>query len=237
MKLAFYGGGDEEDNIELDELCLSLSENIRPKMTYIPSCSYESEMYFNEFVDQYAHHGVTQFIHFPVDIPFDSIIMNEAFKADIIHLAGGNTYYFLKHLRKNGLIKKLKEFVARGGVLTGLSAGAIIMTPNIETAGFPHFDKDENEENLSNLKGMNLVRFEFFPHYRSSPRYDKELLDHSKNIEIPLYACPDGSGIIVEDHSIKFHGRLYCFFQGKKMMINGRLPLKKYSSFEREILI
>jgi len=236
VKLVFYGGGYAEENFELDDLCLKLSEKEFPKMTYIPSCSYESESYFQDFVDQYADHGVSQFIHFPIDIPFDNIIMNEAFKADIIHLAGGNTYYFLKYLRKTGLIKKLKEFVARGGILTGLSAGAIIMTPNIETASFPDFDKDENEENLTNLKGMNLVRFEFFPHFRSSPRYDKELLQHSKNIDIPLYACPDGSGIIVEDHSIKFHGRMYCFFQGQKMMINGRLPLKEYSTFEKEII-
>jgi dipeptidase E len=236
VKLVFYGGGDEADNFELDQLCMSLSEKIRPKMTYIPSSSYESEVYFKEFVNQYAPHGVTQFIHFPIDIPYDSIIMNEAFKADIIHLAGGNTYYFLKYLRKNGLIKKLKEFVANGGILTGLSAGAIIMTPNIETAGFPDFDRDENDSNLSNLKAMNLVRFEFFPHYKSSKRYDRELINYSKSIDIPVYACPDGSGIIVEDHSIKFHGRAYCFFQGKKMMINGRLPLKKYSSFEKDTL-
>lgn len=235
MKLVLYGGGDEDDNLELDLQTIKLAGKKEPLITFIPSCSYESELYFNEFVDQYSRYGVNRFIHFPIDVPFDNTLMNEVFNSDIIHLDGGNTYYFLKHLRKSGMIKKLKEFVAGGGVLTGLSAGAIIMTSHITTAGFPDFDKDENDERITNFKGMNLVRFEFFPHYRSSKRYDKDLIAHSKKIDFPIYACPDGSGIIVEDHSLKFQGRAYCFFQGKKMMINGRVPLKKLSSFENEV--
>ena len=235
MKLVFYSGGDFEDNFELDKLTLSLCEKENPKITFIPSWSYESEYDFRHFVDQFSRHGVTQFLHFPVDIPFDETLFREAFKSDIIHLDGGNTYYFLKSLRKAGMLKLLKEFVSNGGILTGLSAGGIIMTPNISTAGFPDFDKDDNEVKISNFKSMNLVKFEFFPHYKNSSRYDKDLIIHSKKINVPIYALPDGSGIVIEDHSIKFHGPCYCFFKGQKMIINSRLPLKRYSSFENDL--
>ncbi|WP_127714274.1 Type 1 glutamine amidotransferase-like domain-containing protein [Halobacteriovorax sp. HLS] len=236
MKLVFYSGGCSQDNFELDKITLDLCKKENPRMTFIPSWSYESEYDFRNFVDQYSRHGITQFLHFPVDIPYDEILFKEAFKSDIIHLDGGNTYYFLKSLRKKGMLKLLKEFVANGGILTGLSAGAIIMTPNISTAGFPEFDRDDNDVNISNFKAMNLVKFEFFPHYRNSSRYDKDLVQHSRKINIPIYALPDGSGIIIEDHTIKFHGPAYCFFNGQKIMINSKFPLKNYSSFENDII-
>jgi len=235
VKLVFYSGGDFEENYELDKLTLSLCDTNTPKMTFIPSCSYESEYDFKHFVDQFSRHGVSQFLHFPIDIPFDTTLLKEAFKSDVIHLDGGNTFYFLKYLRSSGMMPLLKEFVAKGGILTGLSAGGIIMTPQISTAGFPEFDRDDNDVRLHNLKGMNLVRFEFFPHYKNSKRYDRDLRAHSLTLDHPLYGLPDGSGIIIEDHSVKFHGPCYGFFKGKKMIINSRLPLKKYSSFENEV--
>ena len=219
MNLCLYSGGEEIDNIALDKKVLSLLKTKDPSITYIPSCSYGSEFYFKDFVQHYKKMGVKRFIHFAVDVSQPEFLINEAFKSDIIHLSGGNTYYFLKYLRKGQYLKKLKEFVKRGGVLTGLSAGSIIMTPTIHTAGFPEFDKDENEENVTNLNAMGLVNFEFFPHYKNSKRYDLELLKHSKKTLSPLYACPDGSGILVEKNSLTFHGKCFMFFQGKKIRL------------------
>ena len=219
MNLVLYSGGFERENLLLDAQTIKLTGKENPSITYIPSCSYDSEVDFNEFIKHYRVLGLSRFIHFPIDVDYDETIKKEAFTSDIIHLSGGNTYYFLKHLRKKGMLKELKRFVKRGGVLTGLSAGAIIMTPTIDTAGFPYFDKDENEENLKNLKGMNLVDFEFFPHYKNSKRYDSELLEHSKKMDRPIYACPDGSGIVIKKESVKFQGKCFCFFKGKKLKI------------------
>ena len=149
--------------------------------------------------------------------------MSEALKSEIIRLSGGNTYYFLKHLRKTGLLKHLKEFVKRGGVLTGLSAGGILMTPIISAAGYPEFDKDDNDEKVRNLRGLNLVKFEFFPHYKNSPRYDKDLIRESKRVDYPIYAIPDGSGVVVTENKLKFIGKSYCFFKGKKVLLSNHL--------------
>lgn len=220
MKLVFYSGGHEEENTLLDQQLLKLVGKEDPLITFIPSCSYESELYFKEFIEQYQRFGVKRFLHFPIDIPYDDILLNEVLKSDVIHLGGGNTFYFIKHLKKTGMLSRLKSFVKEGGILTGLSAGAIIMSPRIDTASFPEFDCDENADNVRSFKAMNLVHFEFFPHYKNSKRYDKELLRYSKQRAIPLYACPDGSGIIVDHENVTFSGKTYCFFQGKKTMIN-----------------
>ena len=114
------------------------------------------------------------------------------------------------------MLAKLRQFVRLGGVLTGMSAGGILMNPTIASAGYPSFDKDANEENIKNLNALNLVKFEFYPHYRNSPRYDRHLSDRSKNISHPVYACPDEGGIAIEEDKMTFVGRCGIFFQGKK---------------------
>jgi len=219
MKLIFYSGGHDFENLSIDKNLLELSNKESPQITYIPSCSYLCDQDFIEFVNQYGKFNIHNIINFPIDIPYTEILKTEVLKSDIIHLSGGNTYYFLKYLRQSGMLSELKQFVKNGGILTGLSAGAIIMTSSIETAGFPEFDKDENDENLKNLKGMGLVNFEFFPHYKNSKRYDREIVSYSRSHDSPVYACPDGSGIIVNNNQLTFIGKAFCFFKGKKFII------------------
>ncbi len=220
MKLVFYSGGDEEENESVDQACLDLIGNPNPTFVFIPSSSYDGEAEFHDFVKQYESFGVSRFIYFPVDIPQDRVLMKEVFNSDLIHLGGGNTYYFLKYLRHYGYLEFLREYALMGKVLTGLSAGAIMMTPNIKTAGYPEFDRDENEENIRNLQALGLVRFEFFPHYKNSLRYDRELIAKSRNLNHPLFALPDGSGIIRNGEQLTFVGKAWAFKGGKKILLN-----------------
>lgn len=221
MKLVLYSGGSAEENQHLDEALIKLCEgreNIQ--FAFIPSHYYESDQEFNEIIQHYRPYGVKRFLKLEIDSHFSQTLKKSVFKSDIIHLGGGNTFYFLKYIKKNNLINELKTWLKNGGILTGLSAGAILMTPKIETAGFPEFDRDDNEDNLKNLTGMNLVNFDFFPHYRNSKRYDKDLINHSKKCPRPVYACVDGSGIIVTDEEVRFIGKTACFSQGNKFFIN-----------------
>lgn len=216
MKLIFYSGGFPQENKKLDNKLIEFIDKEDIKLTFIPSSYIGSSEEYLEIIDQYASYGIKKILKLNIDQPFSQTLKRMAFESDIIHLGGGNTYYFLKHLKKIGLFKDLKDFVSRGGILTGLSAGAIIMTNSIDTAGFPSFDKDDNDESIKNLKGLNLVNFEFFPHYKNSKRYDTELIHYSKQSVYPIYACPDGSGITVNHDEISFIGKTICFHRGHK---------------------
>lgn len=215
MKLVLYGGGHAEENHTLDENLYYLIERRNPKFTYIPSSSYQSEIEFREIIRQYSYYGIKKFMLFPIDIHFDETFLNEVLSSDVIFLGGGNTYFFLKTLRQKKLIPKLKKFVQDGGVLAGLSAGAILMTPNVDTAGYPDFDKDDNDVGLRNLNAMRLVNFEFFPHYRNSPRYYEELIHQSAQTVHPVYASPDGAGIVVNGEMVSFVGKVRLFYHGE----------------------
>lgn len=220
MKLVLYSGGNAEANFELNDIAVKLTGKLSPKLGFIPSASYDAEVDFKYFVEEFSPFGVAKFQYLCADTPFSKTALNEFFKSDLIFLGGGNTFYFLKHLKSSGLFDELKLFAKNGGVLCGLSAGAIIMTPHVHTATFPHFDRDENPFDMKNLTAMRLVEFEFFPHYKNSKRYEEELNFHSKKIKHPLFASSDGGGIVIENHSVRFVGKTYQFFQGKKMAYN-----------------
>lgn len=219
MKLVFYSGGDEVDNELLDRECLKLVDKEDPVFVFVPSDSYDGEVEFRYFVERFKNYGVKRFLYFPVDVPQDNVFFEEVLKSDLIFLGGGNTYYFIKYLRSSGLFKKLKPFVQKGGVLAGESAGAIMMTPTINAASYPAFDRDDNDEKMKNLKSLALVSFEFFPHYRNSVRYDKELKKQSRKLSYPIFASSDGCGVIRDGQKISFIGKGWCFYKGEKISL------------------
>jgi dipeptidase E len=220
MKLVFYSGGTAKDNLSLDKAFIDLIGKKNPVITFIPSSSYLSDQEFKVFVKHYSQFKISRFIHFPVDIPFDQVLFKEVIKSDGIHLGGGNTFYFLNSLRKAKVLNPLRDFVMRGGVLSGLSAGAILMTENIELAGYPEFDRDENSVGLKNLSALGLVDFGFFPHYRNSLRYEIAFQNYSRLKKKVVFACPDGSGMVKVGNEIRFIGRTIGFHQGKKFSLN-----------------
>lgn len=220
MKLVLYSGGDARANRELDDMLVQMVGIKNPLMAYIPASSYLSEIEFQHFVEQYRRFNVKKFLHFPIDIPFDQTLYREVMKADVIHLGGGNTFHFLLWLRKTKLLEALRDYVYRGGVLTGLSAGAIMMSRDISMAAMPSFDRDENHDNIKKLDAMALLEFDFFPHYRNSNRYDAEFRKHTKKTKRNLYACPDGAGIVIDGEKKTFVGPTWLFTEGKKIAIN-----------------
>lgn len=220
MKLVLYSGGDEKENRQLDKAFVELIGKKNPVVTFIPSSSYLSEEEFRAFVRHYSKFKITRFIHFPVDVPFDKIMFQEVMRSDAIHLGGGNTFYFLNSLRKAKLLPELRKFVEKGGVLTGLSAGAIMMTENIEMAGYPDFDRDDNIVGLKNLEAMGLLDFAFFPHFKNSARYDVAFKKYSRTKNKVIYACPDGAGIVVNDGELRFIGKTFAYSEGHKFPIN-----------------
>jgi dipeptidase E len=84
--------------------------------------------------------------------------------SNIVLISGGNTFSLLQNLRESGLDKIIEEFVGKSDfVLAGISAGALVLTPNIKICNLPNFD--ENLVKLEDFSGLDIVDFEVFPHY------------------------------------------------------------------------
>lgn len=218
-KLVMYSGGREGGNIRLHRALGEFAGKKPRSLTYIPYSHENGAQYFKRVKARYQRFGIKKFKYFPVDSDFLMKEMKEALKSDIIYLAGGNTYYFLKHLRESGFLGKIPSFLRRGGILAGLSAGALVMTPHIELAGYPPHEGDLNEVRLKNLKALGLVNFEFLPHFTNSSRTITAMLKYSRKSKNPIIACPDGSGVVVNEDEVRIFGPAYLFYMGRKARI------------------
>jgi peptidase E len=54
---------------------------------------------------------------------------------DLMYIHGGNTFFILDKLRRNGFVRIAKKFILSGKLYVGLSAGSILPAPSIEVAG------------------------------------------------------------------------------------------------------
>lgn len=122
---------------------------------------------------------------------------------DIIFVEGGNTFYLLKYIRESGFDKVLKEFLNKGGVYLGVSAGSYVAGPDISVANWKHAD-DQNIVGLKDLRGLGLVDFYISPHY--VPEHETILNENKHKVSRPIYALTDQQAILVEDGDIKFVG-------------------------------
>ena len=221
MRLVMYSGGQERGNRRLHQAVVDLTgKSHKISFTYIPFHSDRSEIFFGRTRRRFERFGVSRFFCLNVDMGPSPSEMQKALQSDIIYLAGGNTFYFLNHLRKSGFLNHLKSYARSNGVLAGLSAGAMIFTPTIQLAGHPKLDPDENEEKLKNMHGLGLVKFEFAPHFDGTKKTTKTLLEYSQKNQNPILACSDGAGVVIESKSINPVGQAYLFSRGKMSLLD-----------------
>jgi dipeptidase E len=87
-------------------------------------------------------------------------------------------------------------------------------------AGYPPHEGDENEVRLKNLKSLGLVDFEFLPHFTNSKKTVDAMLKYSRRNKRPIFACPDGSGIVYANATLQLLGTVYLFYRGHKIKLS-----------------
>lgn len=105
-------------------------------------------------------------------------------EADIVLVAGGNTFYLMEKFKESGADKIIKEFVVRGGIYIGSSAGSIICCPTIE--GAEEFDDPNLAPKLDNFDGMGIFRDVIIPHTHKE-KYFERIKRATKRLESKGY--------------------------------------------------
>lgn len=124
---------------------------------------------------------------------------------DVILILGGNTFYLLDKARKSGFGIVLKELLNKGKICVGISAGDIILGPNIEIAD-NDFCNDPDIVGLKDRTGLGIIHFTAFPHYKNEFRQKLQRLIKGKGVKYPIYTIKDGQTIIYEGDKLRFIG-------------------------------
>lgn len=205
-KLVLYSAQETPEDHKVNLEMLRLIGKANPRIAWIPSDFKNNSAWFQSKISYYTQYNAT--LEEPVQfaaILLESELQN-LFSYDAIHLSGGDTSSFLELLRKHNLIPRIQDFVARGGVLIGQSAGSIIMTPNIFTA----YDcGDERPLEPFDHTALGLVDFAFMPHFE--PELEPRCKELALELNLRVYACKDGDGIVVNGDEIKLMGDVLEF--------------------------
>lgn len=91
--------------------------------------------------------------------------------ADILLVAGGDTFYLMEKLKEGGADRAIKNFISRGGIYIGSSAGSIVCCPTIE--GAEKFDNPKLAPNLENFNGMDIFNEVVIPHTHKEKYFER----------------------------------------------------------------
>lgn len=106
---------------------------------------------------------------------------------DYIYVTGGNTFFLLQELRRTGAERIIVEQINSGKPYVGESAGAIVLSRNIEYV--KDMDDVTAAPTLDSFSALGLVDFYPLPHYMNFPfkeATEKIVADFAGRLEI----CP-----------------------------------------------
>ncbi len=212
MKLFFHSDHTTFNN-PVDKKIFSLLNPKLARIGYIPSVSDPTRKYFNRTKDWYKKYGVKNYQYFDLGEEYNERDIEKLLSCDLIHLSGGDTIEFAKNIKKRDFKKTLKQFLDKGGILVGISAGSYVMTPHFEIKRVVYTEEVYKDEDL---QGMGLVDFEFLPHLQVKRHLIEKFIDYSKiNEERTIYLCEDNNGIFVDDGKIEILGEVLILKNGE----------------------
>ncbi|GIU48215.1 Type 1 glutamine amidotransferase-like domain-containing protein [Shewanella sp. KT0246] len=131
--------------------------------------------YFAPIKKMYQALGFEEVIYLELEQGFEPSTSTALKQSSLVHLSGGDTYRFLHWLKHRGVDKVLRYLADEGKPIVGVSAGAMIMTPSIDSAVLCG---DENNVGLIDTKGLNLVSYCIVPHV-TKPIVTKPIVTNS----------------------------------------------------------
>ncbi|MFC5465935.1 Type 1 glutamine amidotransferase-like domain-containing protein [Lederbergia graminis] len=161
LKLLLTSNGFYTDTIKERFLTLIHGKPSEQDVAIITTASphKENNRYAQKAKEDFQNMGF-QNIDF-IDIEFDN--PNSLAHKDVIYINGGNPFNLLFHMKKSGADKILRELANKNVVIVGVSAGAVLLGPNMKVVQF--FTPHMNTFHMKNLSALGLTDKLIFPHY------------------------------------------------------------------------
>ena len=130
---------------------------------------------------------------------FDETYLKDKFlKTECICISGGNTFYLLQEIKRKNLVEVLFKRIIEGLFYIGESAGAIIMSENIEYSQM--MDDKSIASELDDYTGVNVFNHYVLPHIGEYPFEEstQKILENYQD-KISLVAINNSEAILVND--------------------------------------
>ncbi|ATA67643.1 MULTISPECIES: peptidase E [Capnocytophaga] len=174
------------------------SDLVGKRVSFIPTASLVEEITF--YVE--AGKRALEKMGLIVDILDISTATTEEISSklqhnDFIYVTGGNTFFLLQEMQKSGADNLIREQITAGKIYIGESAGAMILSPNIEYVKL--MDSIKKAPDLHTFSALNVVNFYPVPHYTNFPfvKSVEKIITKYQDI-LNLYPITNKQAILVE---------------------------------------
>lgn len=129
----------------------------------------------------------------------DKSVVESLKHKDIIWIAGGSCSYLMYWMLRCELDHYLPELLNAGSIYVGSSASSMIAAPTLALA---EWYIGETEAHADDMKGLNLVDFDIYPHYEDALL--PQIKSHTRNI--PMYLLKNGEAITLVEGVVSVIG-------------------------------
>lgn len=133
-------------------------------------------------------------------------VEQELSERDVVFVQGGNNFFLLKKMQECGFKEIIGEFLAKGMLYIGESAGSIVCARDLKMQKYMSGDSLEKVPELEDFRGLGLVNFLVKPHWnRTDAKREKfsrflyENPDEFFGVDQPIICLNDNQLVYVED--------------------------------------
>lgn len=133
---------------------------------------------------------------------FSEVLKN----VDVVHFCGGSVLYLIGLIKEKKLKDLIVDFVKKGGLYTGTSAGSMIVASDLLLSTTDPEEKDYlGTAEIKEYSGLGLVDFLIIPHC-NNPEFvagNKDLVELMPQTNRPLIWLYDNQVVLVEDNKFE----------------------------------
>lgn len=126
-------------------------------------------------------------------------------KNDYIYVTGGNTFFLLQELKRTGADKIISEYINSGKIYIGESAGAIVLSCNVEYV--KNMDDFTAAPNIGTFSSLDMIDFYPVPHHTNFP-FKESVENIISSYEGKIKLCPisNAQAIVVRGNKFEVWG-------------------------------
>lgn len=188
MKLLLTSAGFKNKNIGEKFLNLLNKPVKNTRVLFIPAAAIndEAKYYVGVCKKELVEYGIDEANIFSYNFEY-VMTEDEALKYDVIYFTGGSTLYLLECIKKNSFNSVIDKIIIENKIYVGVSAGSIIMTPNISL------------DNPLNPSTTGLGYIQAFLAVHCNERDENRFTEIEKKLPLPFIALNDMQAVILNN--------------------------------------